>query len=339
MKTSASLAEIAWRTPEEREFIARNVRFHSGETLPELRLGYTVLGNPKGAPVLVLHGTGGTGRGMLSPEFGGELFGPGQALDAATHFIVLPDAIGHGRSSKPSDGLRTGFPRYGYEDMVDAQHRLVTEGLGLHRLRLVLGTSMGGMHAWLWGVRHPAVMDALVPLSSQPAPMSGRNWLLRRVMADAIRNDPQWQAGQYTAQPPGARAAWEAFNVATNGGTLAIDKAAPDREAADRWLAALRARAFDTDANDLLYQYEAAHDYDPSPGLDRLRAHVLAVVSADDERNPQETGALERAIGRLQDTSLFVVPASANTCGHGTVRFAKWWSEELLKFLRSVPTA
>jgi homoserine O-acetyltransferase/O-succinyltransferase len=330
--------EEAWRTPVERMFIARDVRFRSGETLPELRLGYTVLGNPAGAPVLVLHGTGGTGRGMLSPEFGGQLFGPGQPLDAATHFVVLPDAIGHGRSSKPSDGLRTGFPRYGYEDMVDAQRRLVTEGLGLHRLRLVLGVSMGGMHAWLWGGRHPDFMDALIPLSSQPAPMSGRNWLMRRVMTDAIRNDPQWQDGHYTVQPPGARAAWEAFNVATNGGTLALEKAAPDREAADRWLAALRERTFDTDANDLLYQYEAARDYDPSPGLDRLRAPVLAVVSADDERNPQETGTLQRAICRLPNARLFVVPSSAHTCGHGTVRFAKWWAAEVATFLSTVPS-
>jgi homoserine O-acetyltransferase len=339
MMTSPSATEAAWRTPTERMFVVHDVRFRSGEILPELRLCYTVIGNPEGAPVLVLHGTGGTGRGMLSAEFGGELFGPGQPLDASTHFIVLPDAIGHGRSSKPSDGLRTAFPRYGYEDMVDAQHRLVTEGLGLRKLRLVLGTSMGGMHVWLWGVRHPDFMDALIPLSSQPAPMSGRNWLMRRVMADAIRNDPQWQGGHYAEQPPGARAAWEAFNVATNGGTLAIEKAAPDREAADQWLAALRSRPFGTDANDLLYQYEAACDYDPSPALDRLRAPVLAVVSADDERNPQETGTLERAIGRLPNARLFVVPASANTCGHGTVRFAKWWAEKLAKFLSSVPAA
>ena len=339
MMTARTATEAAWRTPTERMFVVHDVQFRSGEILPELRLGYTVLGNPEGAPVLVLHGTGGTGRGMLSAEFGGELFGPGQPLDASTHFIVLPDAIGHGRSSKPSDGLRTAFPRYGYEDMVDAQHRLVTEGLGLRKLRLVLGTSMGGMHAWLWGVRYPDFMDALIPLSSQPAPMSGRNWLMRRVMTDAIRNDPQWQGGQYTEQPPGARAAWEAFNVATNGGTLAIEKAAPDPEAADHWLAALRARPFGADANDLLYQYEAACDYDPSPALDRLRAPVLAVVSADDERNPQETGTLERAIGRLPNARLFVVPASDNTCGHGTVRFAKWWAEKLAKFLSSMPAA
>lgn len=339
MSSSPSAIEAAWRTPVDRMFVARDVRFRSGETLPELRLGYTVLGNPAGAPVLVLHGTGGTGRGMLLPEFGGQLFGPGQPLDAALHFVVLPDAIGHGRSSKPSEGLRTGFPRYGYEDMVDLQRRLVTEGLGLHRLRLVLGLSMGGMHAWLWGVRHPDFMDALIPLSSQPAPMSGRNWLMRRVMTDAIRNDPQWRDGQYATQPPGARAAWEAFNVATNGGTLALEKAAPDGQAADRWLAARREQAFNTDANDLLYQYEAARDYDPSPGLDRLRAPVLAVVSSDDERNPRETGTLQRAIGRLPNARLLVIPASAHTCGHGTVRFAKWWADEAGAFLDAVPRA
>lgn len=327
----------AWRTPVNHAFVTRNFCFRSGEKLEEMRLGYTVFGNPEGAPVLVLHGTGGTGQGMLSPEFGDQLFGLGQPLDAATHFIVLPDAIGHGVSAKPSDGMRIGFPRYDYDDMVEAQHRIVTEALGLRRLRLVLGVSMGGMHTWLWGVRHPDFMDALIPLSSLPAPMSGRNWLMRRLLIDAIRDDPQWAEGSYTEQPRGARAAWHAFSVATNGGTLALQKAAPDRETAERWLAARRAMPFNVDANDLLYQYEASRNYDPSPELGRIRAPVLAIQSADDERNPQETGIARQTIEQLPDGRLWVIPASEETCGHGTVRFARLWREEARAFLASVP--
>lgn len=326
-----------WYTPITHEFVARDFQFHGGEVLPLLRLRYTVLGNPESEPVLVLHGTGGTGSGLLSREFGGELFGAGQPLDAARHFIVLPDAIGHGGSAKPSDGLRASFPRYNYEDMVDAQYRVVAEALGLRHLRMVLGASMGGMHTWLWGIRHPGFMDALVPMSSLPAPMSGRNWLMRRLLVDAIRNDPLWAGGNYVEQPPGVRAAWEFFSIATNGGSLALQKVAGTRAMADDWLEARRALPFSSDANDLLYQWEASRDYDPSAGLERIRAHVLAINSADDERNPPETGIAERGIAQLANSRLLLIPASEQTRGHGTVGLATLWAGALNLFLRSVP--
>ncbi len=334
--TSAA-EEAGWRTPTVRDHIARDFRFRTGEVMAELKLRYTVLGNPAGDPVLLLHGTGGSANALLARDFGGELFGAGQPLDAARHFIVLTDAIGHGGSAKPSDGLRTGFPRYDYEDMVEAQYRVVTGALGLRHLRLVLGTSMGGMHAWLWGVRHPDFMDALMPMSSLPAPMSGRNWLMRRLLIDAIRNDPHWEQGRYLAQPPGVRAAFEMFSVATNGGSLALQKAAPSRAQADQWLAARRALPFAADANDMLYQWEASRDYDPSGELDRIRAHVLAINSADDERNPPETGIAERAIARLAHGRLLHLAAGEATRGHATVGLAALWAEECRAFLAAVP--
>lgn len=329
----------AWRIPISREFTARDFRFHAGELVPALRLGYTVLGNPRGQPVLALHGTGGSGRALLTGEFGDKLFGPGGPLDAAQHFIVLPDAIGHGRSTKPSDGLRAAFPRYDYDDMVEGQYRVVHEALGLDHLRVVLGISMGGMQAWLWGIRHPRFMDALIPLASLPAPMSGRNWLLRRLLLDQIRCDPQWEQGNYPAQPPGARRAWEFFNVATNGGTRALQAAAPHRAAADEWLDTKRAAPFDADANDLLYQYDASRDYDPSGALESIRAHVLAINSCDDERNPPELGIAERAIARLAHGRLLLIAGGNDTAGHGTVRCAGLWADACRAFLDAVPAA
>jgi homoserine O-acetyltransferase len=329
--------EPAWRIPVVHEFFARDFRFQNGEVFPSLKLSYTVLGNPGGKPVLVLHGTGGTGSGLLSRDFGDELFGAGKPLDAAQHFIVLPDSIGHGGSAKPSDGMRATFPRYTYDDMVEAQYRVVTEALGLRHLRLVLGASMGGMHTWLWGVRYPAFMDALIPMSSMPAPMSGRNWLMRRLLIDSIRNDPEWNFGNYIDQPIGVRAAWQTYSIATNGGTLALQKAAPSRVLADNWLASRRRLPFSIDANDLLYQYEASRDYDPSYGLERIRAHFLAINSADDERNPPETGIAQRAVERLSNGAFLLIPGTEDTRGHGTVGMAMLWADECRAFLNSVP--
>lgn len=326
-----------WRTPVPHNFVARDFRFESGEVVPALKLAFTVLGNPNGEPVLALHGTGGTAGSLLSSRFGGHLFGAGQPLDAARHLIVLPDAIGHGDSAKPSDGKRTKFPRYNYADMVEAQYRVVAEALGIRRLRTILGLSMGGMHAWLWGIRHPAFMDALVPLACLPAAMSGRNWLLRRLLIDAIRNDPEWNHGQYARQPGGLRAAVEVFSIATNGGSLALQKAAPSRELADRWLEARRALPFTTDANDLLYQLDAARDYDPWSALERIRAYVLAINSADDERNPVETGIAQRGIERVANGRLLIVPGSEETCGHGTVGHSALWAEQYRDFMETVP--
>jgi homoserine O-acetyltransferase len=326
-----------WRKPASHEFTVRDFRFHTGEVLPEMRLAYTVLGHPDRKPVLALHGTGSKGTDLLADEFGGHLFGPGGPLDAAEHFIVLPDAIGHGCSAKPSDGLRAAFPRYNYEDMVEGQYRVVSEALGIRHLRVVIGLSMGGMHTWLWGTRRPGFMDALVTLASLPAPMSGRNWLLRLLLIDQIRSDPQWAQGNYLAQPSSARRALEFFNAASNGGTLALQAAIPNPARADEWLKARRALPFHTDANDLLYQYEASRDYDPSQGLEHIRAYVLAINSSDDERTTPETGLAQQAIDRLTHGRQILLPGNAQTCGHGTVRYADLWTPACRDFLNWIP--
>src|SRR5215813_11747142 len=216
--------------PKEADWIAKDFRFHTGEVLPEVRLHYATVGAPTGDPVLVLHGTGGSHANMLTREFAGELYGPGQPLDATRYFIILPDALGTGKSTRPSDGMRARFPNYNYDDMVLAQHRLVTEGLGIKHLRLVLGNSMGGMQTWIWGTTYPTFMDALVPMASQPTEMSSRNWMMRRMIIDAIKNDPDWNNGNYTTQPRSVKAATVFFAIATSGGTLAYQKLAPTRE-------------------------------------------------------------------------------------------------------------
>jgi homoserine O-acetyltransferase len=322
---------------KEGTWTARDFRFHTGEVMAELRLHYRTIGDPAGEPVLILHGTSGSGASMLSAALAGELFGAGQPLDAGKYFIILPDGIGHGKSSKPSDGLRTKFPRYDYEDMVAAQHRLVTEGLGVRHLRLVLGNSMGGMHTWIWGVQHPKFMDALVPMASQPTEMSSRNWMMRRLIIDAIRNDPDWQVGNYTKQPQAFRAAAVFYGIATNGGTLAYQKMAPTRELADKLLDQRLAALTSADANDYLYQWDASRDYNPAPGLDRIETALLAVNAADDERNPPETGIMERELKRVKNGRLYLIPASDDTRGHATTGMAKFWKQQLEEFLRSVP--
>jgi homoserine O-acetyltransferase len=316
--------------------VARDFRFHTGETFPELRLHYTTLGDPGGIPVLVLHGTGGSGRGLLGAAFGGELFGPGQPLDASRYFVILPDALGAGRSAKPSDGLRARFPRYNYADMVLAQHRLVTEGLGIRRLRLVLGNSMGGMHAWMWGVAYPDMMDAIVPMAAQPTAMAGRNWMLRRLMVETIRRDPAYKDGDYGEQPPSLRMANVFYATATNGGTLNIQAATPTRADADRLVDARLAVPMAADANDFVWQWDSSRDYDPSPGLERIAARVLAINSADDERNPPETGLMQAAMRRVVRGRLLLIPASEETLGHGTTGNARFWREELRGFLREI---
>ena len=323
--------------PKEGAWIVKDFRFHTGDVLPELRLHYTTLGAPTGEPVLILHGTTGSGTGMLSPAFGGELFGPGQPLDASRYYIVLPDAIGTGKSSKPSDGRRAGFPIYNYDDMVTAQYRLLTEHLGVKHLRVIIGNSMGGMHTWLWGVKYPDFMDALVPMASQPAEMSSRNWMLRRLITDSIRNDPEWNNGNYTKQPRSLQFASAFYGLATNGGNQALLKAAPTREKADQLLDARLTAPFAGDANDHLYQWDSSRDYNPSPGLERIKATLLAINSADDERNPPETGLLEREIKRVANGRIYLVPASEQTAGHGTTAQAKFWKAQLVDLLQRAP--
>jgi homoserine O-acetyltransferase/O-succinyltransferase len=323
--------------PKQGEWIAHEFRFHGGEVLAELRLRFTTLGNSSGEPVLILHGTGGSGAGLLTDGFAGRLFGAGQPLDIAKYFIILPDAIGHGGSSKPSDGLRMRFPNYDYDDQVEAAYRLLNEGLGVHHLRLVAGISMGGMETWLWGEKYPGFMDALAPMAAQPTPMASRNWMLRRLMIETLRNDPEWMNGEYKSEPHSLRLAYAFYTVATNGGTLAYQHLAPTRAKADKLVGELLAKPFSADANDFLYQWESSADYDPSENLERIEATVLAVNSTDDERDPPETGVTERAIERVKNARLYLIPASEQTRGHGTAAMAKFYAEQLGELLATAP--
>jgi homoserine O-acetyltransferase len=319
--------------PKTGQWVVKDFRFHTGEVLPELRLSYTTLGAPTGEPVLLLHGTTGSGAGLLGPNFGGELFGPGQPLDASRYYVILPDAIGHGKSSKPSDGLRTRFPRYNYDDMVQTHYRLLTEHLGVRRLRLVLGNSMGGMEVWLFAQTYPGFMDIAVPMAAFPTAMAGRNWIMRRLIVDSIRNDPEWMNGNYTKQPRSAQVASVFYGLGTSGGNHALYAAAPTREKADHLLNQRLAAPFPADANDVLYQWDASRDYDASPGLERIQAVLLAINAADDERNPPELGIMEREIKRVKHGRYVLIPASPETRGHGTTGMAKFWKHHLAELL------
>ena len=323
--------------PQTGTWTVKDFRFHTGEVLPELKLSYTTLGHPSGEPVLILHGTTGSGAGMLNPAFGGELFGPGQPLDATRYFVILPDAIGTGKSSKPSDGLRAKFPAYNYDDMVRAQHRLVTEHLGIQHLRMVLGNSMGGMQTWMWAQKYPAMMDIAVPMASLPSPMSGRNWMLRRLLTESIRRDPQWMNGNYTEQPPSWQLASVFFATATSGGNQGLQKIAPSSDKGDALLKQRLSPPFAGDANDHLFQWESSRDYDASAGLERILASVLVINSADDERNPPELGVLEKALPRIPRAKAFIIPGSPDTFGHGTTGNARFWKQAVADLLQSAP--
>jgi homoserine O-acetyltransferase len=325
------------QTRQEGDFVLRDFTFHDGSKMAALSMHYITLGDPKSPAVLALHGTGGNGASLLSPDFGGTLFGPGQPLDASKYFIILPDMIGAGRSSKPSDGLRMQFPHYNYDDMVAATYQLLTEGLKIRKLRLVMGNSMGGMLTWTWGEAYPQFMDGLVPLASTPAPMSGRNWILRRMLVESIKNDPAWNGGNYTSQPKSLLLANAFFGFATSGGNLGLQKRAPTREAADRLVDAQLSASARGDANDVIYQFDAARDYDPSRKLARITAPVLAINSADDERNPHETGLLEKGLAQVKKGQSFLIPASDETRGHGTTGAARLWKDRLAKFLLDLP--
>ncbi len=330
---SFAVAAEAQPAPRRGDWIIHDFRFHDGQVLPALKLHYVTLGSPTHPAVLVLHGTGGNGEGMLGGSFGGNLFGPGQPLDAATHYIIAPDAIGSGASSKPSDGLRMRFPAYDYGDMVQAQYRLLTEHLGVKHLALVTGNSMGGMLTWLWGETYPDFMDALVPLASSPMQVSGRNWFYRRMAIDMIKADPAWAGGNYTAEPKGLTLAQTYFGLISSGGTRARYAAYPTWRAADEAVSAALAKPSGADANDEIYQLEAARDYDPEPRLETIKARLLAINSEDDERNPVELGVLPRDIPRVARGRYYIIPASATTHGHGTTGNAKLWADQLAEFL------
>jgi homoserine O-acetyltransferase len=343
MALAVSLSQAAaYPPPTEGDYIIRDFRFASGENLPALRMHYRTLGKPvsdaRGVvrnAVLIMHGTGGSSANFFGPEFAGELFAPGQPLDAARFFIVLPDGIGHGGSSKPSDGLRAHFPRYGYTDMVEADYRLLTQGLHVNHARLIMGTSMGGMHTWLWGEMHPDFMDALMPLASLPTQMSGRNRVWRRLVIDAIRNDPAWEGGNYRTQPPSLRTAIQMIWLVGSNPVLR-QKEAPTRADADALIDAYVSEQLRTDdANDILYAVDASRDYDPAPHLGEIRAPLLAVNSADDLVNPPELGVLEKGIQRVPRGKAIVIPFGPETRGHGSHRIASLWKAHMVELLKA----
>jgi homoserine O-acetyltransferase/O-succinyltransferase len=327
--------------PTESDYVIHDFHFRSGEVLPELRIHYRTLGTPRRDEtgivrnaVLILHGTTGHGSNFLRPEFAGELFGKGQLLDATRYYLILPDGIGHGKSTKPSDGLHAHFPHYGYRDMIEAQYRLLNEGLHVNHLRLVTGTSMGGMHTWFWGEMYPDFMDALMPLASLPTQISGRNRVWRRMIIDDIRTDPEWQEGEYKTPPRGLRLAVETLFFMGNN-PIQRQKEAPTLAQADNILDRYVSSAMKTmDANNVLYALEASHDYDPGPDLEKIQAPLLAINFADDLINPPELGILEREIKRVKRGRAIVMPASDRTRGHGTHTLAFIWKQHLAKFLK-----
>ncbi|MGA2254291.1 MAG: alpha/beta fold hydrolase [Thermoguttaceae bacterium] len=332
-------AEPALRTVEG-DFILKDFTFKSGESLPELRIHYRTLGAPrkdaKGVvrnAVLALHGTTGNGASLVVPSFAGVLCGACGLLDAARYYIIFPDGIGHGKSSKPSDGLHARFPRYTYDDMVMAQYRLLNEGLGVNHLRLVIGTSMGGMHTWVWGEAYPDFMDALMPLASAPVEIAGRNRIWRKMIIDAIRHDPSWNQGEYTSPPQAMETVSDLMTI-MGSAPLEMHRQAPTREAADRLAVAGEQRVTNLDANDVIYAFDASRDYNPAPRLDRIRAPLVAVNTADDQINPPELGILEREIKKVPHGKFVLIPISNATRGHGSHTIASLWKqylEELLK--------
>jgi homoserine O-acetyltransferase/O-succinyltransferase len=334
---SAAAAPVS----RESDYVAHDFHFKSGETLPELRLHYTTLGTPvrdaKGRTtnaVLILHGTGGSGSGFLNPIFAGVLFGPGQLLDVNRYFIILPDAIGHGKSSKPSDGMHAHFPQYDYDDMVAAQHELVEKGLGVDHLRLVMGTSMGCMHAWVWAETYPDYMDALMPLACQAVEVAGRNRIFRKMVIEGIRNDPEWKGGDYTTEPRAAMEISTDILLIAGSAPLQMQKSFPTREQADKYLEDYRANFAKTyDANDYLYAVSASRNYDPSPELEKITAPVMWINSGDDFINPPELTMAQTEVKRLKKGRFILLPASLETYGHGTHTHAEVWQGYLKELL------
>jgi homoserine O-acetyltransferase len=341
--SSAAGAETNWPNQREGDFVLKDFRFGSGEALAKLKLHYLTFGTPKRSAageiinaVLLLHGTGGTFKSWLRPTLADELFTPGSPLDAGQYFIIIPDSIGRGGSSKPSDGLRTKFPHYRYADMVLLTYRLLTEHLGIKHLRLVLGTSMGGMHTWMWGEMYPDFMDGLMPIASQPIAISGQNWIMRRLDIEAIRNDPDWNGGNYEKNPTHWIYAAPLSRLRT-GGALHFQQLAPTREAGDALYGQMVEWARKRDANDTLYATEAVMDYDPAPGLNKIKAKLLAINFADDQVNPPDLGVVEPAIKRIPGAHFVLVPAGKDTNGHFTYFLAARWKHHLAEFMKELP--
>jgi len=336
-----SAQEKALPAVQEGDFVAKDFKFRSGEALPELRLHYRTLGKPvrdaKGRvtnAVLILHGTGGSGAQFLAPQFAGELYGSGQPLDTSKYFVILPDGIGHGKSSKPSDGMHAHFPSYDYDDMVAAHHLLLTKALGVEHLRLLFGTSMGCMHSFVWGETHPDFMDALMPMACLPVQIAGRNRAWRKMVMDAIRNDPEWKGGEYKEQPIQALRTAQDLLIIAGSAPLPMQKSYPTRDAADKFIDDyFRSHLSSLDANDLLYQVNASRNYDPSPRLETITAMVTWINSADDFINPPELAIAQREATRLKYGKFILIPTSEQTHGHGSHTWAVLWKEQLIDLL------
>ena len=332
------------QVPSGADYIIRNFKFETGETLPQVRLHYIALGHPRRDAsgvvrnaVLILHGTGGSGSGFMIPTYAGELFGPRQLLDTAQYYVILPDNMGHGKSSKPSDGMHARFPQYTYNDMVDAQHELLTKGLGVNHLRFVMGTSMGCMHSWVWGERYPDFMDGLVPLACAPTQIVGRNRMMRTMIMDFIRNDPGYHNGEYTTQPASLRHALGMLFVLTSSAKFQLEQA-PTRDKADSVIRAyLDQHTRDSDANDVVYAFNSSRNYDPSAKLGTITAHVLAINSADDYVNPPELGVVEQLMPRVTHGKFILLPITNQTRGHGTHSLPAIWKGYLAEFLKDLP--
>ncbi len=335
--SSVALAEFP--EPQSGNYVIENFMFESGETLPEMNVSYMTIGDPSGAPVLITHGTTSSGKSMLGEKFAGNLYGPGQALDTERYFLILVDAIGAGDSSKPSDGLRADFPEQTLMDMVNAQKMLLTDHLGIDHLHLKIGFSMGGMLTWTWLTEYPDFMDGGVPIASLPGPMAGRNWMMRRMVIDAVRDDPAWNGGNYEEQPPMLRymSAW--FGLATSNGNLRLQSLGATREMADAVVDEKKASQKVGDANDVMYMWNASRNFDPTAKLADIEAKVLLILSQDDERNPVELPMLEEGMARIADGDVYIVPEDDETNGHGTTYNSAYYADQLADFMKSLPNA
>ena len=346
LSASCAVAVVQAQTPAavEGDYIARDFRFDTGETLAQLKLHYRTIGTPQRDAsgmvrnaVMILHGTGGSGAGFLSQTFGGQLFGAGQILDAAKYFIVLPDGIGHGKSSKPSDGLHAKFPKYTYDDMVRAQYLMLTDGVKVGHLRLVLGTSMGAMQCWVWGEMFPDFVDGLVPLASVPTQIAGRNRVMRTMIMDSITRDPAWKNGEYTDEPHAGLVGAVNILMMMTSSPIGWHRSGPTRDAADKWYEdQVKSRVAANDANDMLYQFNASRDYDPSPNLEKITVALLAINSADDVVNPPELGLMEKLIPRVKRGRYILLPTTEQTRGHGTHSLPAIWGHYLEEFLKNL---
>jgi len=343
----AALAALAAAAPpktlptNEGDVVLRNFSFADGESLPELKIHYTTLGAPHrnaageiDNAVMVLHGTGGTGQQFLRPQFADELYGAGEPLDIRKYWIILPDNIGHGKSSKPSDGLRMKFPKYDYVDMIEAQHRMLTEGLGVKHMRLIMGTSMGCMHSFMWGEMYPDFASALMPLACEPIEIAGLNRMWRQLVIDGIEKDPAWNGGNYVKQPQQGLRTAESILFIAGGAPLNLQKAYPTRAAAQAYVEQRVENGMtDLDANDMIYQFDSSRNYNPWPNLEKITAPMMWVNSADDFINPRNLDVPQKAVKRMKNAQFRLIPESAGTHGHGTHTWAKFWKADLSALL------